>query len=60
MTFDVIHHKMENLCLHNVEILEKFLKYQVLNKKSIAKKEDFQIFQMTLCDIEWPLRSKYI
>ena len=31
---------MKNLCLHNVEILDKFLKDQALNKKYIAEKDD--------------------
>ena len=29
------------LCLHNVHILEKFLKHWALNKKIIPEKDDF-------------------
>ena len=32
---------MKNLRLHNVDILKKFLKDQVLNKKHIAEEDDF-------------------
>ena len=43
MTFEVILHFMKNVCLYNVDVLEKFLKDQALNKKYIAKKDDFEI-----------------
>ena len=36
---------MKNLRFHNVDILEKFLKYQALNKKYITEKEDFEILR---------------
>ena len=36
----VILQLMKKLCLHNVNILEKFLNDQVLNKKNIAEKDD--------------------
>ena len=37
----------ENLRIHNVDILEKFLKDYALNKKYIAEKDDFEI-------LRWP------
>ena len=43
MTFEVILHFIKKLCIHNVDILEKFLKDQALNKKYIAEKVDFLI-----------------
>ena len=36
-------HFMENLCLHYVDILEKFKKDCALNQKYIVEKDDFQI-----------------
>ena len=36
---------MKKLCVHNVDILEKFLKDQALNKKYIAEKDDFEILR---------------
>ena len=36
---------MKNLCPHNVDILEKFLKDRALNKKNIVKKDDFKILR---------------
>ena len=38
MTFEVILHVMKKMCLHNDDILEKFLKDSELNKKYIAEK----------------------
>ena len=35
---------MQKIYLHNVDILEKFLEDQALNKKYIAEKYDFEIF----------------
>ena len=40
MTFEVIH--MKKMSFHNVDISEKFLSDQALNKKYIAEKEDFE------------------
>ena len=34
---------MKNLCLHKVDILEKFLNDWTLNKKYIEEKDDFEI-----------------
>ena len=34
-----------------VEILEKFIKDLVLNKKHIAEKDNFWNFKTTLCDL---------
>ena len=48
MNFEVIIHVIKNLSLHNVDILEKLLKDQALNKKYIAEKDDFE---MTLWDL---------
>ena len=42
MTFEVI----LNLHLHNVDILEKFLKDRALNKKYIAEKYFFGILRL--------------
>ena len=42
MTMDDILHLLKNLCLHNVDILGKFLKDQTLNKKYIAEKDDIE------------------
>ena len=36
---------MKNLRIHNVDILEKFLKDQALNKKYIVEKYDFEILR---------------
>ena len=36
---------MKNLLLHNVDILEKILKDQTLNKKYIAEKDNFDILR---------------
>jgi hypothetical protein len=36
---------MKNLCLHNVDILEKFLKDWALIKNIIAEKDDFGILR---------------
>ena len=36
---------MKNVCLNNVDILEKFFKKRVLNKKIIAVKDDFEILR---------------
>ena len=33
----------KNSCLHNVDILEKCIKDQALNKKYIAEKDDLEI-----------------
>ena len=33
------------MCLHNVDILEKFLKDQALNKKYISEKDDLEILR---------------
>ena len=40
-TFEVILNLIKKLRLHNVDILEKSLKDQALNKKYIAEKDDF-------------------
>ena len=40
---------MKNLPLHNVDILEKFLKDYTLNKKYMAEKDDFEILKFPLC-----------
>ena len=45
MTFEVILHLMKKLCLHNVDILKKFLKDKALNKKYVAEKYDFEILR---------------
>ena len=37
---------MKILCLHNVDILEKLLKDQALNKKYIAEKDDFESLRL--------------
>ena len=45
---------MKNMRLHNVDILEKFLKDQALNKKYIPEKDDFEILRcpyMTFNDL---------
>ena len=52
MTFEVILHLMKNLRVHNVDILEKFLKDNALNKRYNAEKDDFN-FKMTLFDLEY-------
>ena len=36
---------MKKLCLHNVDILEKFKKDWALNKKYIAEKKYFEILR---------------
>ena len=36
---------MKNLRLRNIDIIEKFLKDQALNKKQIAEKDDFEILR---------------
>ena len=46
MTFEVILHFMNNLCLHNVDILEKFKRFGI-KQKYIAEKNDFEI-------LRWP------
>ena len=43
MTFKVILNIIENLCLHNDDILEKFWKNWEINKKNIEKKDDLEI-----------------
>ena len=43
MTFEVILNFVKNLFIHNVDILEKFLKDWALNKKFIAEKDDFEV-----------------
>ena len=48
MNFEVILHIMKNVRLHNVDILEKFLKFWALNKKYIAEKDDLKILR---CDL---------
>ena len=45
MTFEVVLNFMKHLCLHNVEILEKFIKDQALSKKYIAEKDDLEILR---------------
>ena len=45
MTFEVKNLLMKNCPLHNVDILEKFLKDWVLNKKYIAEKDDIEILR---------------
>ena len=45
MTSVVILHFVKNVCLHNVVILEKFLKNQALKKKIIEDKDDFEILR---------------
>ena len=42
---------MKKLCLHNVDIIEKFLKDSALNKKYIAEKEKKIKSKMTFCDL---------
>ena len=37
--------QIKKLRLHNVDILEKFLKDQTLNQKYIAKKDDLEILR---------------
>ena len=51
MTFEVILHLMKNLFLHNVDILEIFLKDLALNKNK-SQKTTILKFKMTLCDFE--------
>ena len=43
---------MKNMCLRNVNILEKFLKDSALNKKYITEKDDFEI-------LRWPYLTFY-
>ena len=43
MTLEVILHFMKNMCFHNVDILEKYLKDWAINKKYIAEKDEFEI-----------------
>ena len=45
MTFEIILYFMKIFCLHNVDFLEKNLKYWALNKKYIAEKDDFEILR---------------
>ena len=45
-------HLMKNLLLHNVDILEKFLKDLALDKKYMAEKDDFEI-------LRWPYVTFY-
>ena len=47
MTFQVILHFIKNVCLYNVDILEKFKKDQALNIKYIVEKDNFKI-------LRWP------
>ena len=47
MTFKDLLHFIKKLCLHNVDILENFLKDWALYKKYIVEKDDFEI-------LRWP------
>ena len=38
-------HFMKNLCLQNVDILEKLKKDSALNKKKVAEKDHFEILR---------------
>ena len=46
MTFETILHFMKNMCLYNVNILEKVLKDWASNKKYIAENDDFRILKL--------------
>ena len=46
MIFEVVLDFIKKNCLHNVDILEKFIKDQALNKKYVAEKDYLKILRL--------------